>query len=88
MDCLCQPVCGGDAQSGRVVEEEQEVNDLRRHGEVAQDEVECAMRAGVEGLAGVKGEDVVGFPPLELLLRHEQGGGRCWSQGGPTAANR
>ena len=29
---------------------------------------------GVDGLAGVKGEDVVGFLPLELPLRHEQGG--------------
>ena len=32
------------------------------------------MPGGVEGLAGVKGEDVVGFSPLELPLRHEQGG--------------
>ena len=33
------------------------------------------MRGGVEGLAGVEGEDVVGPSPLELPLRHEQGGG-------------
>ena len=32
------------------------------------------MRGGVEGLAGVSGEDVVGPPPLELPLRIEQGG--------------
>ena len=31
------------------------------------------MRGGVEGLAGVQGEDVVGPSPLELPLRHEQG---------------
>ena len=50
------------------------MNDLRRHGEVAQDEVECAGRGGVEGLAGDEAEDVVGCSPLELLLRNEQGG--------------
>ena len=33
------------------------------------------MRGGVEGLAGVEGEDVVGPSLLELPLRHEQGGG-------------
>ena len=49
---------GDDAQPGARVEEEQEVDDLRRHGEVAQDEVEGAVRGGVEGLAGVEGEDV------------------------------
>ena len=54
------------------VEEEQEVDDVRRHGEVAQDEVEGAVRGGVEGLAGVEGENVVGPSPLELPLRHEQ----------------
>ena len=45
-----------------------------RHGEVAQDEVEGAVRGGVEGLAGVEGENVVGPSPLELPLRHEQWG--------------
>ena len=30
------------------------------------------MRGGVEGLAGVEGENVVGPCPLELPLRHEQ----------------
>ena len=84
---LCQPVCGGDAQSGGRVEEKQQVNDLRRHGEVAQDEVECAVRGGVKGLAGVKGEDVVGFPPLELPLRHEQGGGGVGAREGPLLPN-
>ena len=72
VDWLCQPVCCGDAQSGCRVDEEQEVSDLRRYGEVAQDEVECAVQGGVEGLAGVKGEDVVGSSPLDLPLRHEQ----------------
>ena len=52
----------------------QEVNDLRRQGEVEQDEVECAVRGAVEGLAGVEGEDIVGPSPLELPLRHEQEG--------------
>ena len=33
------------------------------------------MRGGVEGLAGVEGEDVVWPSPLKLPLRHEQGGG-------------
>ena len=40
---------------------------------MAQDEVEGAVRGGVEGLAGVEGEDVVGPSTLELSLRHEQG---------------
>ena len=31
------------------------------------------MRGGVEGLAGVEGEDVVGPSLLELPLRHKQG---------------
>ena len=35
VDGLCQPVRGDDVQPGARVEEEQEVNDLRRHGEVA-----------------------------------------------------
>ena len=64
---------GDDAQPGARVEEEQEVDDLRRHGEVAQDEVEGAVRGGVEGLAGVEEEDFVGPSPLELPLRHQQG---------------
>ena len=67
-------MCCDDAQPGARVEEEQEVNDVRRHEEVAQDEVEGAVWGGVEGLAGVKGEDVVGPSPLELPLRHEQRG--------------
>ena len=74
MDGLRQPVRGDDAQPGACVEEEQEVNDLRGSGEVAQDEVEGAVRGGVEGLAGFGGEDVVGPSPLEVPLRHEQGG--------------
>ena len=35
VDRLCQPVHGDDAQPGARVEEEQEVDDFRRHGEVA-----------------------------------------------------
>ena len=57
------------------MEEEQESNDLQRHRQVAQDERECDARGGVEYLAAVEGEDVVGSSPLELPLRHEQGGG-------------
>ena len=53
VDGLRWPVCGEDAQPGARVEEEQEVDDLWRHGEVEQDEVEGAVRGGVEGLAGV-----------------------------------
>ena len=87
MDGPCQPVRGDDAQPGTRVEEEQEVNVLRWHGEVAQNEVEGAVRGGVEGLAGVKGENLVGPSPLELPLCHEQGGGRYWSRGGPPAAS-
>ena len=41
------------------------------------------MRGGVEGLAGVEGEDVVGPPPLELPLRHEQGRGGVGAGEGP-----
>ena len=74
MDWLCQPVRGDDALLSSRVDEEQEVNDLCRHGESAQDEVECAMRGAVEGLAGIEGEDIVGPSPLQLPLRHEQGG--------------
>ena len=63
VDRLRWPVCGDDAQPGARVEKEQEVDDLRRHGEVAQDEVEGAVRGSVEGLAGVEGENLVGpFP--------------------------
>ena len=40
---------------------------------VPQDEVECAVPNGVEGLAGVGGKDVVRPSPLELSLRREQG---------------
>ena len=68
-------MCRGDVQSGCCVEEEQEVKDLRRYGEVAQDEVECAVRGGVGGFAGVEGEDEVWPSALDLPLRHEQGGG-------------
>ena len=35
--------------------------------------MEGALRGGIEGLAGVEGEDVLGPSPLELPLRHEQG---------------
>ena len=35
VDGLCQPVRGDDAQPGARVEEEQDVDDLRRHREVA-----------------------------------------------------
>ena len=45
--------------------------------------MECSVRGGVEGLAGVEGEDVVGFPPLELPLRHEQGGPGVGAGEGP-----
>ena len=38
---------------------------------MAQDDGECAVQGGVEGLAGVNREDVVGPSPLELQLRHE-----------------
>ena len=76
-------MCGDDAQPGARVEEEQEVDDLRRHGEVAQDEVEGAVRGGVEGLAGVEGENVVGPSPLELPLRHEQWGACVGAREGP-----
>ena len=76
-------MCGDNAQPGARVEEEQEVNDLRRHGEVAQDEVEGAMRGGVEGLAGVEGESVVWPSPLELPLRHEQWGACVGAREGP-----
>ena len=58
-------------------------NDLRRHGQVAQDEVECAMRGGVEGVAGVEGEDLVGPSRLELPLCHEQEGAGVRAGEGP-----
>ena len=38
---------------------------------------------GVEGLAGVEGEDVVGPSPLELPLRHEQRGACVGATEGP-----
>ena len=56
------------------VEGRQEAKYRRRHEEVAQDEMDGSLRGGVEGLAGVEGEDIVGLPPLELPLRHERGG--------------
>ena len=80
---LCQPVRGEDAQPGARLEEEQEVDDLRRQGEVAWDEAEGAVRGGVEGLAGVEGEGVVGPSPLELPLRHEQGRAGVGAAEGP-----
>ena len=55
VEALRQPVRGDDAQPGVCVEDEQEVDDLRRHGEVAQDDVAGAVQGGVEGLAGVEG---------------------------------
>ena len=42
-----------------------------------------AVQGGVEGLAGVEGEDVIGPSPLELLLRHEQGGAGVGAREGP-----
>ena len=41
------------------------------------------MRGVVEGLAGVEGEDVVGPPPWELPLRHEQAGAGVGAGEGP-----
>ena len=41
------------------------------------------MPGGVEGLAGVEGEDVVGPSPLELSLRHEQGRAGVGAREGP-----
>ena len=76
-------MCCDDAQPGARVEEEPEVNDVRRHGEVAQDELEGAVWGGVEGLAGVEGEVVVGPSPLELPVRHEQRGACVGSREGP-----
>ena len=87
VDWPSQPMCCGDAQSGRCVDEEQEVNDLRRHRQVAQDRVECAVRGGVKGLAGVEGEDVLGSCPPELPLRRERGG-PVLEPGRASAANR
>ena len=49
----------------------------------AQDEVEGPVWGGVEGLAGVEGEDVVGPSPLELPLRHEQRGACVGAREGP-----
>ena len=80
---LRQSVRGGDAQPDRRVQEEQEVNDRRRHREMAQDQVERAVLGGVEGLAGIEGEDVVGRPLLELPLRHKQGGAGVGAGEGP-----
>ena len=60
------------------VEEKQEVNDRRQHREVAQDEMERTVQDGVEGLAGVEGQDVVG-----LSLRYEQGGASVGAGEGP-----
>ena len=78
-----QPVHGDNAQPGACVEKEQEVDDLWGHGELAQDGVEGAVRGGVEGLAGVEGEDVVESSPPRLPLRHEQGGGGVGAEEGP-----
>ena len=83
MDGLCQPLRGDDAQSGTRVEEEQDIHDLWRHGEVAQDEVEGAVRGGVEGLAGVEDDDVVGSSSLEVPLRHEDGSAGVGAREGP-----
>ena len=76
-------MCGDDAQPGARVEEGQEVDDLRRHREVAQDEVEGAVQGGVEGLAGVEGQNVVGPSPLELPVRHERWGACVGAREGP-----
>ena len=77
-------MCCDDAQPGARVEEEQEVNDVRRHGEVAQDEV-GGRRCGAvsKALRASKGEDVVGPSPLELPLRHEQRGACVGAREGP-----
>ena len=74
---------GDDGQPGARVEEEQEVDDLWWHGEDGQDEVEGAVRGGVEDLAGAEGKDVAGPSPLELPLRHEQGGAGVGARSGP-----
>ena len=47
-------MCCDDAQPGARVEEEQEVDDVRRHGEVAQDEVEGAVWAVSKALRASK----------------------------------
>ena len=61
VDGLCQPVRGDDVQPGTRVEEEQEVDDLRRHGEVAQDQVEGAVQGSP-----------LGCIPLGQLRIHEK----------------
>ena len=35
--------------------------------------MECSVRGAIGALAGVDGEDVFGFPRLELQLRQEEG---------------
>ena len=65
------------------MEEQREVNDSGWHKEVTQDKMECPVRGGVEGFAGAGGEDVVWLAPLELPLRHEQGGGGVGAGEGP-----
>ena len=44
--------------------------------------MERALRGGVEGLAVVKGEDLVWLPLFELPLRHEQGTAGVGTGGG------
>ena len=48
-----------------------------------QDEVECAVRGGVESLAGVEGENMPRSCPLKLPLRQEYGGGGVGAGEGP-----
>ena len=61
----CVSPCAVTMRSLAHVWRESRRFDLRRHGEVAQDEVEGAVRGGVGGLAGVEGENVVGPSLLE-----------------------
>ena len=72
----CVTLCAVTMRSlAHVWRKDKRSRDLRGQGEVAQDEVDCAVRGGVGGLAGVEGEDLVRPPPLQMRLRHEQGGG-------------
>ena len=52
------------------LEEQQEVVHRRRQEEVAEDAMECSVQGLVEGLTVAEGENVVGFPPQELPMRH------------------
>ena len=67
VDGLFEPVGCDNAQPGARVEEESEVDDLRRHREVAQDEVEGAVRGGVESLGHEQWGAAVGAGKGPLL---------------------